>query len=217
MAQFRTHISWGALIGAGLIVFGFLYSLVSQPAIAFWIFIAVIIGSLLPDLDLDEGMPFQIVFGLLGIASGALMFYRMYAGGQHHWMPLALISLFAFAFVRFFLGYVFEQFTNHRGMFHSVPAAVLSGLVSIWFLHMANFLLGSEFLFGSSVAIGYLGHLVLDEIYSAINLHGRSILPKSSLGSALKFRSHSHVATGFFYILIILLALMLPEARSYFS
>ena len=216
MAQFRTHISWGALIGAGLIVFGFLYSLVSQPVMAFWIFIAVIIGSLLPDLDLDEGMPFQIVFGLFGIAGGALAFYRIYAAGQRQWIPLLLMPLLAFAFVRFFLGYIFEQFTDHRGMFHSIPAAILSGLISIWLLHVTKLLSGLELLLGISVAIGYLGHLVLDEIYSAINVHGHSIFPKSSLGSALKFHAHSHLATGFFYILIILLMLTLPETRSYF-
>ena len=216
MAQFRTHIGWGAVIGAAAVVVAMLYSLVSYPAMAGWIFLAVIIGSLLPDLDLDEGMPFQIVFGLLGIAGGALTFYRLYAGGQHAWMPLALMPLLVFALIRFVAGRVFEHFTNHRGMFHSIPAAALAGLLSIWFLHAVGFLKGLEFFFGAAITVGYLGHLVLDEIYSAINVHGHSILPKSSLGSALKFRSRSHAATLAFYVLIALLALTLPETRDYF-
>ena len=66
---------------------------------------------------------------------------------------------------------------------------------------------------GSAVAIGYLGHLILDETYSAVNLHGHSIFPKTSLGNALKLSSSSQISTFFFYLLLFALAVTLPETR----
>jgi hypothetical protein len=55
--------------------------------------------------------------------------------------------------------------------------------------------------------------LILDEIYSSVNLHGHSLLPKKSLGSALKLYSHSKIATLVFYISIFILFSSLPEVR----
>jgi len=125
-----------------------------------------------------------------------------------------LVPALFFVAVRFGAGYVFEKFTNHRGMFHSVPAAILSGLLAIWFFHLFSIIKGQELMIGSAVAIGYLGHLILDETYSAVNLHGHSIFPKQSLGNALKFTSSSQISTLFFYLLLFALAITLPETRT---
>ena len=216
MAQFKTHISLGVFIGIGLVVVGLIYSLFSNIESAIWIFLAVIIGSFLPDLDMDGGVPFQILFGLLGAGMAGMVFFHSYQDGGRQLKDIILIPLVVFAAVRFGAGYVFKKFTNHRGIFHSVPAAVLFGLLAIWFLHFFSILFGRELIIGSAVAIGYLGHLVLDELYSAVNLHGHSILPKKSLGSALKFASSSKITTVFFYSLLFFLAATLPETRVFF-
>jgi membrane-bound metal-dependent hydrolase YbcI (DUF457 family) len=214
MANFRTHIGLGVFVGVGFIVAGLIYSLFSNAESAFWIFLAILVGSFLPDLDMDAGVPFQILFGLLGAGAAGMVFFNFYQKGERSLNILILLPALVFVTIRFVGGYVFEKFTNHRGIFHSIPAAILSGLITIWFLHLFSIVIGQELIIGSAVAIGYLGHLVLDEIYSAVNLHGHSIFPKQSLGNALKLSASSKIATLFFYFLLFVLAVTLPETRA---
>ncbi|MEF3691837.1 MAG: metal-dependent hydrolase [Candidatus Moraniibacteriota bacterium] len=135
----------------------------------------------------------------------------MYSGGGEDWLRMLLISFSVFGLVRFGGGYIFEKFTNHRGMFHSIPAAVLFGLLTIWLLNRFSIFQEQKLFIGLAISVGYLGHLILDEIYSSVNLKGGSILPKQSLGGALKFYSSSKWASLSFYILIFVLVLTLPE------
>ena len=45
------------------------------------------------------------------------------------------------------------------------------------------------------IGLGFLAHLVLDEVYSAVNFDGLSIGPKNSFGTALTLKSPSLIAT----------------------
>ena len=217
MANFKTHISWGVVIAIGFILFALIYSILSETELLFWIFLAVLVGSFLPDLDLDEGVPFQILFGLLGLGSAGIVFLNAFQAGERELKGLILPSVITFLSVRFLAGYIFERFTNHRGMFHSIPAAFLSGLVMIWILELFSFGRQDRIFMGLAVSLGYLGHLVLDEIYSSANIHGHSLLPKQSLGSALKLRSSSKIATAFVYVSIIILVMILPDMKRIFG
>ena len=51
------------------------------------------------------------------------------------------------------------------------------------------------------VMVGFLSHLVLDEIYS-VDFRGARIKLKSSAGSAVKFMSSSTVATATCYLIL---------------
>jgi membrane-bound metal-dependent hydrolase YbcI (DUF457 family) len=213
MANFKTHIGFGVFIGIGFIIAGLIYALLASTEAIIWIFLAVLIGSFLPDLDMDQGVPFQILFGLLGAGLAGLIFLGQYQDGERGLKMLVLFPAVVFLLVRFGAGYVFEKFTNHRGIFHSVPAAVLLGLLTIWFLNFLVIQADQKLFLGLAVSVGYLGHLVLDEIYSSVNLRGHSLLPKQSLGNALKFYSSSHIATLLVYVLIFMLAMKLPEMK----
>jgi hypothetical protein len=217
MANFRKHISWGVFIGIATIIAGLLFSIISGVELIFWVFLAVLIGSFLPDLDLDEGVPFQILFGLLGAGLAGAVFFNAYEGGARSAKSLIILPIIVFLVVRFVAGYVFERFTDHRGIFHSIPAVVLSGLSMVWILGFLDISGQERLIIASAISLGYLGHLVLDEIYSSMNLHGHSLLPKQSLGSALKLYSSSTAATLFVYILIFVLVRTLPEIRHFFN
>jgi len=217
MANFRKHISWGVFIGIAAIVAGFIFSLISGIELIFWVFFAVLVGSFLPDLDMDEGVPFQIIFGLLGAGLAGMFFFRTYQGGERNAKSLVFLPIVIFLAVRFVAGYIFERFTNHRGMFHSIPAVILFGLLAVWILEFLDMSGHERLIIGAAVSIGYLGHLILDEMHSSINLHGHSLLPKQSLGSALKLYSSSRLATLFVYILIFVLARALPEVRQFLN
>jgi hypothetical protein len=131
MANFRTHISWGVFVGIGFVVLALIWSIFSGAQSILVVFMAVLIGSFLPDLDMDDGMPFQILFGLSGATISGLTFYGLYQSGDHDLKKLGIYSILVFLAVRFVGGFIFKRFTKHRGMFHSVPAAILSGLVTI--------------------------------------------------------------------------------------
>jgi membrane-bound metal-dependent hydrolase YbcI (DUF457 family) len=205
MANFKTHISWGVIIAIALVVFGLIGSFVSGFELMALVFLAVLVGSFLPDLDSDGGLPFQIVFGLAGLVLAGMCFYYFFQNGERDWKILGGFSVGVFILVRFILGYFFEKLTRHRGIFHSVPAGVLFGLLTIWILQYFSLDFYQKLILGGAVFVGYLGHLILDEVYSTVNLRGFSILPKKSLGSALKFWSSSKSATLLVYFLIIFL------------
>lgn len=205
MANFKTHISWGVIIAIALVVFGMISSFISGFELVALIFLAVLVGSFLPDLDSDGGLPFQIVFGLAGLVSAGMCFYYFFQNGERDWKILGGFSVGVFVLVRFVLGYFFEKMTRHRGIFHSVPAGVLFGLLTIWILQYFSLDFYQKLILGVAIFVGYLGHLILDEIYSTVNLRGFSILPKKSLGSALKFWSSSKSVTFLVYFLIIFL------------
>lgn len=216
MAKFKTHMGWGVFLGVALVVAGFIFSFFSKIDSAMLIFAGVLIGSFLPDLDLDGGVPFQILFGLLGAGFAGLVFFDFYQVGEKDLKSLLILPAMAFVGVRFVLGHLFEKFTNHRGIFHSIPAVFVFGLLAVWLLNLFSIGKGQEFMIGFAISVGYFGHLVLDEIYSSTNIHGHSLFPKQSLGSALKFTSSSRIATLFFYCLIIFLFLTLPETKGLF-
>jgi hypothetical protein len=104
MAKFKTHVSWGVFIGVGLVVAGLIFSIFSGVESAIWIFFAVLLGSFLPDLDLDDGVPFQILFGLLGAGFAGLIFFNFYQEGERSLKILFFIRDFI-KFVNNIVGY----------------------------------------------------------------------------------------------------------------
>lgn len=200
MANFKTHIWWGAILGIGILIAGLLLSIISSAEVMIWIFGAVLVGSFLPDLDIDEGVPFQILFGLFAAGLAGAVFFNFYQNGTRDLKLLIGLPILAFVIVRFAIGYIFERFTHHRGMFHSIPAAALAGVGACWILNFFEIQQQLCILAGFAIAVGYLGHLVLDEIYSTVNFHGLVFRPKKSLGSALKFTSSSRIATVAVYL-----------------
>lgn len=201
MANFKTHIGWGAVIGVVAIVLALLYSFISGWIEIFMIFGAILVGSFLPDMDMDDGVPFQILFGFLSVGVAGGVFYQLYSDGQRDMLILFLITGAIFIGLRFVVGEIFMRFTDHRGIWHSIPAAIFMGLVSMRIMRHFSPSENDEWYVyvGIAIMIGYLGHLILDEIYASINLSGHSLLPKRSLGSALKIYSRSKIATGLVY------------------
>lgn len=205
MANFKTHMGWGMIIGAASVVGASLGSLVYGWDHLFLIFGMVLIGSFLPDMDMDEGLPFQILFGLLSVGVSGYVFYDLYTSGQRDVLLLILIPMASFFGMRFFVGGIFMRFTDHRGIWHSVPAAILIGLIVLRVMQSGR--IGDDLASKASMAlmIGYVGHLILDEIYASVNLAGGSLLPKRSLGSALKLYARSKISTVIVYAGIVYL------------
>ena len=83
--------------------------------------------------------------------------------------------------------------------------ALIMGLLAIVAMSPYQFSNASLRVVGASVVVGYLCHLILDELNSAVNLSGTPFIPKKSLGSALKLTVQSRILTIFMYIVLLLL------------
>ena len=206
MAGFKAHMAFGivtAVIWTGVVViFSFL-----SPAFIPLIFIVTVLGSFLPDLDSDGGTPLHLLLSIVSITAGLYVGYFSLQNSPDNGLITSGLYGGGYAlFVYYIIGGIFKKVTVHRGMFHSIPAAVLSSLITLSILNIYIESVDLKLLFSLSVGIGYLCHLVLDELNSAVNLGGMPFVPNKSLGTALKFVSKNRVLNIIIYGLILLLA-----------
>ena len=194
MAGFRMHISVSTLCG---VAYGAVAVQVLDhpPETAILAAGLTAIGGMLPDLDSDSGTPIREMFGLAASVVPLLLYKRLEALGLSHEGILSAIVLI-YLFVRYGLANLFKHLTVHRGMFHSIPCMLIIGLLT--YLAYDSPWHSTRILLGLGVMIGFLSHLVLDEIYS-VDFNGIRLKLKSSAGSAVKFFSPSFVATTICY------------------
>jgi hypothetical protein len=202
MASYRGHLTFASLLGAG---YGSLAFLEWQwdwgpAAVAAGL---TTLGGLLPDLDSDSGVPVRELFGVSAAVAPFLLFKRVWLWRQQSTEQTLVILAGVYIFIRYVLSHFFKRFTVHRGMFHSVPAMLIAGLATYLLYPTENPRL--RFFLSGAVMIGFLSHLVLDEIYS-VDLMGARLHLNKYAGSAVKFISKSWPATLTTYVLLSLLA-----------
>jgi hypothetical protein len=202
MASYRGHLTFAGLLGAG---YGSLALLEGN-----WDWGSVLIaaglttlGGLLPDLDSDSGVPVRELFGVSAAIAPILLFDRVKALCEQSTEQTVVVLAATYLFIRYVLSYLFKSFTVHRGMFHSIPALVIAGL-AMYLLYPSGDVRRRIFLSGA-VMIGFLSHLILDEIYS-VDLMGARLRLNKYAGGALKLVSKSWPATLTTYLLLALLA-----------
>jgi hypothetical protein len=190
MASYRGHLMFSSVLGAGLGGF----------AVVTWNYTwgraflgagLTTLGGLLPDLDSDSGVPVRELFGAAATVVPLLMVHRLREKGYDGEQLLALLGL-TYVLIRYVLSAVFKRLTVHRGMFHSIPALLISGL-AVYLLEGSPDQQLRLYLAGA-VMLGFLSHLVLDELYS-VDLMGMRVRLNKYAGSALKLASRSWPAT----------------------
>ena len=205
MAGFKGHLAFGMVTGlvwCAVIV----YLALLQPIFLPFIFFVTVLGSFLPDLDSDGGTPLRILLTTVSIISGGYVGYFSLQNSLDNGIITALFYGGGYALcVYYIIGGIFKKITVHRGMFHSIPAAVLSTLITLSILNIYIESVDLKLLFSLSVGIGYLCHLVLDELNSVVNLGGMPFIPNKSLGTALKFVSKNKLLNVILYSLITIL------------
>lgn len=181
MANFQTHLLGGALVsGAGaLAVYAQGLTSASETQTLFLLGTA---ASLLPDIDANDSRPVRIAFDAVGIVVGFLV---AFAFARHlKLLELLLIWLGTWLFVRYPLRASFSRFTVHRGVWHTLLMALTLALATAVIAHRGLGLEAlSSWLAGGFMLLGYLTHLLLDELAS-VDLLGHSV--KRSFGTALK-------------------------------
>ena len=211
MAAFKQHVTFSSLLGVG-------YTAALAGAGFEWVH-SVLAGGLcgiagmLPDLDSPSGRPVRELFGITAIAVPLLLAYRLRRSGLDP-EQLVLLAAVLYLLIRFGLSWVFKHLTVHRGMFHSIPAMLIAG-EAVFLAHDCPDPYGRLTLSGG-IMLGFLSHLVLDEIY-AVDMNGMAPRFNKAAGSALKFFSKSWAATLGTWLLMGGLTYLVGVDLGYFS
>ena len=181
MANFQTHLNVGIVVSAATTLSLSMAGLIASTQ-TMSLFTLGVIGSLLPDIDADASKPVNALFSVLG----AGLAFAMTLPLTERFLPMELAAIWVGVYlcVRYGFFEIFSRFTVHRGVWHSwlgIAVAVLgTANLARWLWRQPPEL---AWIAGLVVGIGYLAHLVLDEI-SSVDLFNVTV--KRSSGTALK-------------------------------
>lgn len=181
MAGYREHITVSGLLGVGYgfgAAIGFGFSPV-QGALAGCL---TGVAGMLPDLDAQSGRPVRELFSLTAAVVPIMLMERIVelSGSFEGTM---LVSVLLYAAIRFGGAAVLAKLAVHRGMFHSIPALLIAAQTA--FLCYKSDDVRVKLLMSAGVALGFLSHLILDEMYS-VQWSGIRLKLNKAAGSAVK-------------------------------
>jgi hypothetical protein len=211
MADFKTHMTVSTATGAALAFVGY-------QAGMNWATCAVAgtlcsVSGMLPDLDSDSGRPLREATALSAAVVPMLMVERLQRLQLNH-DTMVLIAIASYLAIRFLMAEAFRRYTVHRGMWHSLPAAATSGMLA--FLIVSSEDLGVRIYKTSAVVLGFLSHLILDEVWS-VDFKRGSYRFKSSFGTALKLWGNNRTASIGAYTILLLFSFLVYQDQGYMA
>lgn len=188
MANFNTHLSIATAASTGAALIAVKVHLINGADVPWLIFLGSL-GGLLPDIDASNSRPVKLLFFVLAVLGVAAVLHEFKNSAKSY--PLLLTAAGTYLLVRYGLFALFNRLTDHRGVFHSLLAALFFGLLmtctSYRFLHWDIL---HAWLNGLFIALGFIVHLLLDELYS-VDLSNTRM--KKSFGTAFKLFSYRNI------------------------
>ncbi len=180
MANFKTHItvSTAAGIGYGAVAYAYFDAPIPSCLLAGGL---CSVSGMLPDIDSDSGVPLRESLAFAAAVVPMMLAHRVMHFGLAS-ESLVLCGAAVYLLIRFGAAKLLKLYTVHRGMFHSIPAALIFGELAFLLSSGSDAMRAYK---AGAVVLGYLSHLVLDELYS-FQVKGSRIRLKSSFGTALK-------------------------------
>jgi len=212
MANFNTHFTVAA--GASAVVSATLLSMeVVSPEQAVIAFGLGTLGGLLPDVDSAHSTSIKVGFNVLSLLMTIMLIFAK--SSTYSLVEMFIASAVVFVGIRYAFLELFRKISKHRGMFHTIPVAVIWGIVIAilgqWFFELNSLV---SWVYGFMIAFGYLVHLTLDELYS-VDLGNRRM--KKSSGTALKFgmfkTKEQKIHTAVIYAVIPMLLMLAPNTE----
>jgi membrane-bound metal-dependent hydrolase YbcI (DUF457 family) len=180
MGNFKQHITCST--ATGLAVGGIAYHFGIDPSACLVSAGLCSFAGMLPDIDSDTSKSFQECIYLTAGIGCILTASRL----RYHGIDADLAMLggaFIFLLIRFGIAPLIKKLTVHRGMIHSIPMAILCGQL-VFFLVTGS--VAERLVKAAALTIGFLSHLILDEVFS-IDSTGNTLRLKKSFGTALKW------------------------------
>ena len=181
MAGFKTHITVSTTLGVAYGAAG--YTVAEMPdGVCLLATGLCSVSGMLPDLDSDSGVPLRESLAFAAAVVPMLMIPRWRAM-EFSPESMVLLGSAVYLLVRFGIGKLLKKYTVHRGMFHSLPAALIA--TEVTFLVYSREDINLRYFVSLAVAAGFMSHLILDEIWS-IGVKRGQIALKKSFGTAIK-------------------------------
>lgn len=181
MPGFKVHITASTALGVGYGVGANMLYGVPVPTCVLATGLCSVAG-MLPDLDSGPGRPLRESVTFAAAVVPMLLIDRWrHMGFSHESMVLAGAAIYLS--IRWGIAWVLRHYSVHRGMFHSLPAAMI--FAELAFLLCSSGGLPIRFYEAGAILVGFLSHLILDEIWSIDLSHGIPRLKPSS-GTAFK-------------------------------
>jgi membrane-bound metal-dependent hydrolase YbcI (DUF457 family) len=198
MAGFKTHITTSTILGIGYGAGA--YALEHFPISTCLLACGCCsVSGMLPDIDSDSGRPLRESMSFGAAVVPMMMVDRFKAMGMNL-ESIILAGGAIYLLIRFGLAAILKRFTVHRGMFHSLPACAIFGLIA--FLVFGCERLELRYFVAGAVVVGFMSHLILDEIWS-VEMHRGRIRLKSSFGTAMKLWGDSTGPNVLTYALLV--------------
>jgi hypothetical protein len=213
MANFPTHIAVGTIVSGALATVTLAANVV-EPENLVAVTLAGVVGSVLPDIDLKESRPSQAMFAALAVFFSFAVLFSL--ENKYSVVEMLVLWLGTLVLVRYLGRSLFFHFSYHRGIWHSLLAAVFWGcMTAIVYSKLLGRNEGVAWLAAGFMVVGYLTHLVLDEIYS-VDFKDAHI--KRSFGTALKLFDYSHlVDSSLMAVATVLAFLAAPPTKVFFD
>ena len=197
MGNYRQHITFASFLGGA-------YSTGAWFVLGVHWFYGTVatlfttLSGLLPDLDSATGVELKGFTGILGVLAALAVWDQV---GKADPRPIFEVHLWAvvisFVLVRHGLRRVLSRLARHRGISHSLPTCAVWGLLT--YLYYPSDYHGLKVLMAGAVMVGFLSHLLLDEICS-VDLRGARV--NKAFGSAIKLWAPSAWSTLAMYALL---------------
>jgi len=211
LANFATHIGVGTVVSGALATMTLAADVIAPESLV-GVTLAGVLGSVLPDIDLKDSRASRVFFsGLAVFFSFCVLFV---AAHKYSIAELWILWLGAFLLVRYGVEAAFHRFSYHRGIWHSLLAGLFFWFATtIVFKYVLGRHEGVAWLAGGFMFVGYVTHLVLDEMYSVDLMDNRL---KASFGSALKiYDSKRYGETVTVAVLAVVMFLLTPPSEAF--
>ncbi|MEJ2681115.1 MAG: metal-dependent hydrolase [Gammaproteobacteria bacterium] len=170
MANFKQHLAF-ATLGTGILTTPLLGANLIAPPEALALWTAGSFGGVLPDIDSDNAKVLELMFGGLTLLAIGLSLNHA---------PGSLATT--------------EKLTVHRGIFHSILSACFFAVLTCNLsYHFLNYTAKLAWLCGLFLMLGFILHLLLDEIFSVDFMN---VELKRSFGSAFKITDYRNWKTS---------------------
>ncbi|MCC6221119.1 MAG: metal-dependent hydrolase [Deltaproteobacteria bacterium] len=216
MASYQNHISFSAAIGAAYAVGGVFFFNI-YPELTVLALALIIICGLIPDVDANNGAPSRELGALLATVTPVVIiefFPGFKAGGIAR---IALLAIGSYLFTRIVVVRALQKFTDHRGMLHSMPAAVI--FFELAYLLFWDLYWKERLYIASAAFLGFFSHLLLDALGN-VDIVGSALGKAEKKKAVLKFVGDNLGITLFMYASVLLLGWFVfkdvyPELRNY--
>jgi membrane-bound metal-dependent hydrolase YbcI (DUF457 family) len=211
MANFTTHIAVGTFV-SGAIATVTLAADVVAPENLIAVTMAGMLGSVLPDIDLKDSRPSKAMFSGLAIFFSFVVLFN--CADKLSIAEMFVAWLGTLVFVRYGAKAIFHEMSYHRGIWHSILAAVFCSVVTaIVYYYVLRRHDGVAWLAAAFMFAGYMTHLILDEIYSVDVMDVRV---KSSFGTAVKLADSNRWGhTAAMAATLVLAIMVMPPTRTF--